>query len=122
MPKIIENTTQTDTWTWWNKFHSVANIEKKIGLALEITAELPDECILDRWLGEPIRCAIVPTSIFLTNKKGFPVLSRAHQLFVKKLFKLQTQFIISGPLRHPEMKLYQQYIEYIIKVRNISYD
>ncbi|XP_042862384.1 protein arginine N-methyltransferase 5-like isoform X2 [Penaeus japonicus] len=105
-----------DTWTWWNRFHSIANVEKKIGLALEVSADLPEQSVIDRWLGEPIRCAILPTSIWLTNKKGFPVLSRAHQQLVRGLFKLHVQFVVSGPLRHQHFKLYQQYLEHIIRV------
>ncbi|KAB7501407.1 Protein arginine N-methyltransferase 5 [Armadillidium nasatum] len=104
----------TDTWTWWNRFHSIANIEKKIGVALEITADLPEKDVMERWLGEPIRCAILPTSIFLTNKKGYPVLSKLHQSLVKCLFKLHVQFIISGPMRHSHVKLYQQYLDHIL--------
>ncbi|KAK8387035.1 hypothetical protein O3P69_018003 [Scylla paramamosain] len=107
---------EIDTWTWWNKFHSVANIQKKIGLTLEISADLPEQCVIDRWLGEPVRSAVLPTSIWLSNKKGFPVLSRAHQQLVKSLVKLHAQFIITGPLRHQHYKFYQQYLDYITRV------
>ena len=37
---------------------------------MEISAELPSEEELERWYGEPIKAAILPTSLFLTNKKG----------------------------------------------------
>lgn len=39
-------------------------------IALEISAELPSEEELKRWCGEPVKAAILPTSLFLTNKKG----------------------------------------------------
>ena len=69
--------------------------------ALQLTSDIPDEQQLLRWLGEPVRVVYVPTrylqllrfatlkhhSVFLTNAKGFPVLSRAHQAFLKALFK-----------------------------------
>lgn len=45
-------------------------------LCAEITEDLPSRDVLLRWLGEPVKAIIVPTSIFLTNKKGYPVLSR----------------------------------------------
>ncbi|XP_045600789.2 protein arginine N-methyltransferase 5 [Procambarus clarkii] len=115
--KTSEDGFDIDTWAWWNRFHTIANIQKKIGLALEVSADLPDQSVIDRWLGEPVRTAILPTSIWLTNKKGFPVLSRAHQLFIKGLFKLHAQFVISGPLRHQHFKLYQQYLEHIIRAQ-----
>jgi hypothetical protein len=55
---------------------------------LEITEDIPSLELLDRWLGEPVRAAIFPTSIFLSNKAGFPTLSRKHQQFVLKLFRV----------------------------------
>lgn len=57
-------------------------------VALEIGADLPSNHVIDRWLGEPIKAAILPTSIFLTNKKGFPVLSKMHQRLIFRLLKV----------------------------------
>lgn len=58
-------------------------------LAIEVGADLPSSSIIDRWLGEPIKAAILPTNIFLTNKKGFPVLSKVHQRLIFRLFKVR---------------------------------
>lgn len=60
--------------------------------ALEIGADVPSDTVIDTWLGEPIKAAVLPTSIFLTNKKGFPVLSKAHQRIIFSLFKVRTYF------------------------------
>lgn len=49
---------------------------------------MPSDTAIDKWLGEPIKAAILPTNIFLTNKKGFPVLSKAHQRIIFRLFKV----------------------------------
>ena len=107
----------TDTWLWWKRFHSVANVEKKIGLCLEVSADLPEAEQIDRWLGEPVKCTMLPTDIWLTNKKGFPVLSQAHQALVRRLFHLHSQFIITGNLsKHSHIKFYQQYLDHIIQV------
>jgi protein arginine N-methyltransferase 5 len=46
---------------------------------MEVGDRLPSEPELTRWLGEPIKTLLIPTSIFLTNKKGYPVLSRPYQ-------------------------------------------
>lgn len=106
--------------------------------AIEIGADLPSDTVIDKWLGEPIKAAILPTSIFLTNKKGFPVLSKAHQRVLFRLFKvsvtnmsrsfnsvrlsnnlrppqLEAQFIFTGANRHSEKDLrsYLQYLEYL---------
>jgi len=55
---------------------------------LELSAEMPDEGVLERWRGEPLKAVIVPTSIFLTNRKGFPTLSKRHQSFLLQLFSV----------------------------------
>lgn len=59
--------------------------------ALEIGPDVPSDTVIDKWLGEPIKAAVLPTSIFLTNKKGFPVLSKAHQRIIFSLFKVDQQ-------------------------------
>lgn len=64
--------------------------------ALEIGPDVPSDTVIDKWLGEPIKAAVLPTSIFLTNKKGFPVLSKAHQRIIFSLFKVgQRQRVLS---------------------------
>lgn len=102
-----------DSWDWWNTIRNIVGNERRLGLALEMSADIPSPESIKRWLGEPIRCCVVPTFIFLTNKKGFPVLSRGHQDLVRQMFKLDTQFIITGTNRHEHIKYYQQYITHL---------
>lgn len=105
----------------WNKFRSVCNFEKKLGLALEITADVPPEEEVARWMGEPIKCIIMPTTLFMTNKKGYPVLSRSHQALVKQLANLDIQVIVRGASRHTDIKYYQQYLDHFWQVIFIFY-
>ena len=77
---------------------------KRIGLCLEMSADVPTETQQERWCGEPIKSLIIPTSIFLTNKKGFPVLSKAHQNFVKRLFKVIIMDIITNKTKDMVVK------------------
>jgi len=72
----------------WNRFRTLCDSNKKIGVILELTADLPSDRELERWTGEPVKALIIPTSIFVTNKKGFPVLSRAHQNVVRTFLKV----------------------------------
>lgn len=110
--------------------------------AIEIGEDMPSDAVIDKWLGEPIKAAILPTSLFLTNKKGFPVLSKAHQRIIFRLFKvwredcslhskgflqqktlispqLEAQFIFTGTSRHTdkEFRSYLQYLEYLSQNR-----
>lgn len=66
---------------------------------LELSTDVPSEQAQKRWLGEPVRAVILPTKIFTTNAKGFPVLSTAHQLFIIKLIKVIRFQIIDSNYR-----------------------
>jgi len=103
-----------ETWKWWNKFRSLCHHHSRMGVALEISPDLPDAEIMKQWLGEPVRAIFLPTSIFLTNKKGYPVLSRAHQFLVGEFFRLNCQIVITGSNDHDQgMRVYQQYISHL---------
>nr|CAG4641509.1 EOG090X028A [Eurycercus lamellatus] len=105
-----------DTWHWWNNFRCTANFEKKLSLALELTADLPDSVSVERWLGEPVKCLVIPTHLFMTNKKGFPVLSKAHQSVIRQFLGQKTQILITGAQRHQSYKHYQQYMDHLWQV------
>lgn len=105
--------TTTSTWQWWNRFRLMANSLSKINLCMDVGARLPSETELVRWLGEPIKTLLIPTSIFLTNKKGYPVLSRPYQVFLRRFVSLDIQLIVKGPCRHESVKFYQQYLDHI---------
>ncbi|NP_001383341.1 protein arginine N-methyltransferase 5 isoform 1 [Gallus gallus] len=103
------------TWHWWHNFRTLCDYNKRVGLALEVGPDLPSAEAIDRWLGEPLRAAILPTSIFLTNKKGFPVLSRPHQRLLGRLLKLEVQVVLWGAPHHEPKPLsaYLQYLEHV---------
>ncbi|XP_077414471.1 protein arginine N-methyltransferase 5 [Vanacampus margaritifer] len=116
---IDETTIDEKTWNWWHSFRTLCDYNKRVCLAIEVGADIPSETVIDKWFGEPIKAAILPTSIFLTNKTGFPVLSKAHQRIIVRLFKLEAQFIFTGASRHTEkdFRSYLQYLEYLSKNR-----
>lgn len=65
-----EDTAWDETWYWWSKFHERLEWEKRVGVVLEISADLPSEDVIKRWLGEPVKAIIIPTTLFHNNKKG----------------------------------------------------
>lgn len=69
---------------------------------LEIGSTIPDKTVIDRWCSEPLAAVIVPTSIWLTNPSGYPVLSKAHQALVKQFLRYNVQVIVRGSLRNPK--------------------
>uniref|UniRef100_A0A6B2L075 Protein arginine N-methyltransferase n=1 Tax=Arcella intermedia TaxID=1963864 RepID=A0A6B2L075_9EUKA len=105
-----------DSWECWAKMKTLCNHHPNLHVALVVTENVPEEQVVDRWIGEPVRALILPVEIFLTNKKGFPVLSKRHQAFVKKFFHYSVQVIIRGAIRHPSgPSAYQQYITWLWK-------
>ncbi|KAG8233089.1 hypothetical protein J437_LFUL013089 [Ladona fulva] len=104
---------KNDTWHWWNSFRSVCNFDKKLGLALEVSPDIPPDEVVSRWAGEPLKCLVLPTSLFLTNKKGYPVLSRPHQALIRSLASLDVQIVISGNDKHGNIRYYHQYMDHI---------
>lgn len=70
---------EVDQWGVWNRFHAATGYSSHFQLNLALTADLPTESEIRRWLGERIGMFTVPISCFITNNKNFPVLSPAHQ-------------------------------------------
>ncbi|CAG9783121.1 unnamed protein product [Diatraea saccharalis] len=105
-----------EPWFWWSKFHERLDYDKRVGVILELSADLPSQKMLKRWLGEPVKAIVVPTSIFHNNKKGYPVLSRAHQELVVRMVEHEAQVIVSGARRH-NIEYYVQYLYRIWKRR-----
>jgi len=93
----IEPGRQIDGWEMWNNFRFLIDHNSRLQVALELTADLPEkDTELARWFAEPVRALIVPAEIFLTNNKGFPVLSKRHKAFLLSLFRYRVQIIIQG--------------------------
>lgn len=97
-------------------FRSVCNYNRRLGVALEVTPDIPSAEEINRWLGEPVRSLIIPTSLFLTNKKGYPVLSRAHQNLLRQFVPLNVQAVVTGSVVHGSVQYYQQYLEHLWQV------
>ncbi|XP_029658740.1 protein arginine N-methyltransferase 5 [Formica exsecta] len=102
-------------WEWWNAFRTICDYNKRLGVALIVSHDVPEMEEIDKWLGEPVRCLILPTTIFLTNKKGYPVLSKAHQAIVKRFAALEVQFVLTGATRYQSISYYHNYLDYLWK-------
>lgn len=91
----------SDPWEWWNAVRFATNHSSKLGVALEIGATLPEEDDnLQRWWGEPLKAVIVQTDAFLTNRRGYPTLSKRHQEFLVHAFRRNIQVVLAGEAKH----------------------
>ncbi|CAF0938104.1 unnamed protein product [Didymodactylos carnosus] len=110
---------ELETWLWWNKIQKLCHYHGKVYPVLgeELSADVMSEKAQKRWLGEPVRAIILPTRIFLSNSRGYPILSQPHQQFILKMMKLKVQFVIKGinPNDSGTFELYQQYLKHITK-------
>lgn len=90
----------SDSWEWWNMFLMLCEHHSHLSVALDITASLPSPASVKRWLGEPVKAAILHTSAFLTNKKGYPCLSKRHQNLLATFFDHSVQIALVGESFH----------------------
>ncbi|CAI5741641.1 unnamed protein product [Peronospora destructor] len=108
----------SDPWKAWDSLRARCEYHPKLHVALEITADLPSAEEIQRWLGEPVKAAIIATNVFLTNRKGYPALSQRHQTLMAQLFQHKIQFYLSGRPRHRGKILpYVQYLHFLYSKR-----
>lgn len=58
---------------------------------LEVPSSLPAAQHVRRWFAEPVKALLLPTSVFVTNRKGFPTLPKAHQALLLQFFGFGVQ-------------------------------
>ena len=110
-----------DSWHWWNQIRNLCDYHRKLNPVLELNSKvIQDDDVIKRWLGEPLKAVIIPTHVFLTNKKGYPVLSKEFQVVLGKFIKLGVQFIISGATLHKSITFYYQYLDHLFTTRDTS--
>ena len=87
-----------------------------ITVILHFQANLPDLAgYTRRWIGEQVFAVQFDTSSYVSNTKGFPVLSKAHQELCRTFMKKKSHFILKG--KHPSDNLdeYYQYLCHVFK-------
>lgn len=101
-------------WTRWNRLRVSCEHSQALFVALELGVDLPEsDAEIARWEAEPVKVLLLPVACFLTNKMGFPVLSKRHQAVVHRFAKFNVQILVTGKPRHPQgRKVYQQYLRH----------
>jgi type II protein arginine methyltransferase len=65
--------------------------------ALDLTPPLPSGAgILSRWAAEPLRHVFLPASAFIANPKGYPVLPKGAQSFIRDIMKASTPAFLAS--------------------------
>lgn len=109
----VSSHSTTDGWRIWDNLRHLTGHNHRLSIALELSNDIPEdiEDSMERWTGEPVKAILLPTRIFLTNKSGYPVLSKRHQLILSKLLHFKLHIIFSGKSRHEDS--YVPYLQYI---------
>ncbi|RDX42125.1 PRMT5-domain-containing protein [Lentinus brumalis] len=108
------------TWEMWDTIRTICGYHPRLTLTLDLTPPLPlSSTVLNQWLAEPIRNLWLPASTFLANAKGYPVLPKGTQSFIRDIMKLQPNVILSGTKakKHPRggELAYTQYVKHLEK-------
>lgn len=85
-----------DSWQQWRFLQQVVGVSASLGVALELTADLPSEFVLQRWLAEPLRCILIPTSIFIQDESECRAvrLSDRHLGFLLRCVELNVRIVL----------------------------
>ena len=89
---------------------------------MEVTSELPSDRVLEQWLAEPVKMLILPTTLFVTNAKGFPVLSKRHQRLIQQLMWNEPDCVISsmdfnGPFAGSTLLHFREYLNHLYNTK-----
>ncbi|KAK4688901.1 type II protein arginine methyltransferase, partial [Tremellales sp. Uapishka_1] len=118
---IAMGSSQTDpssTWEMWDCIRTMCGYHPRLSVTLDLTNPLPPSVgALARWTAEPTKYIWLPTESFIPNGKGYPVLSKACQAFLRGMSKQNPTYVLSGTTlsKHPAggPLAYLQYVRHI---------
>ncbi|KAK7033061.1 protein arginine N-methyltransferase [Favolaschia claudopus] len=108
------------TWEMWDTIRSICDYNTRLSLTLDLTPPLPVKSgFLSKWKAEPIRHLFLPASTFIANSKGYPVLPKGTQSFIRESMTHRPIVILSGAnaglhTRGGELA-YSQYLRHLEK-------
>jgi len=80
------------TWEMWDAIRTICSYNPRLTLTLDLMPPLPSvPGVLNRWAAEPIRHLFIPASSFIANAKGYPVLPKGSQSFIRDVLKVRSQ-------------------------------
>ncbi|KAH9972795.1 PRMT5 arginine-N-methyltransferase-domain-containing protein [Lactifluus volemus] len=124
-PRAVPSTRASEaelnaTWEMWDAIRSICAYNPRLTLTLDLVAPLPSvPGVLDRWAAEPISHLFIPASTFIANTKGYPVLPKGSQSFIRDVMKHRPVVILSDTTTGLHVKggetAYLQYVRHLDK-------
>ncbi|KAJ7903607.1 PRMT5 arginine-N-methyltransferase-domain-containing protein [Mycena olivaceomarginata] len=108
------------TWEMWDVIRSICDYNTRLSLTLDLTPPLPVKSgLLSKWKAEPIQHLFLPSSTFIANTKGYPVLPKGTQSFIRESMTHRPVIVLSGANSGIHNKggelAYSQYLRHLEK-------
>ncbi|KAJ7052637.1 PRMT5 arginine-N-methyltransferase-domain-containing protein [Mycena amicta] len=85
------------TWEMWDVIRSICDYNTRLTLTLDLTPPLPvNSGFLSKWKAEAIRYLFLPAATFIANSKGYPVLPKGTQSFIRESMTHRPIIILAG--------------------------
>ncbi|KAF9450345.1 PRMT5-domain-containing protein [Macrolepiota fuliginosa MF-IS2] len=108
------------TWEMWDLIRSICDYNTRLTLTLDLTPPLPTKLgVLSKWAAESVRYIFLPASTFIANTKGYPVLPKPTQCFIRDSMIHRPTVIFAGANANKHLRggeaAYSQYIQFLEK-------
>lgn len=103
----------------WKQIQSELGYLENVGIVLNFRADLPEQNVLMEFVSHNLKSMMVPLSIFVTNKNGFPVLSKLHQDYIKFLFSYRIDLIIKDDFAEITIQNFSKITDYKLYLYHI---
>ncbi|RXW13777.1 hypothetical protein EST38_g12075 [Candolleomyces aberdarensis] len=101
------------TWEMWDLIRSMCDYNPRLTLTLDLSPALPSTLgVLSKWAAESVRYIFLPATTFITNMKGYPVLPKPTQAFLRDSM---IAHINAGSHSRGGENAYSQYVRYLEK-------
>ncbi|KAG5354099.1 hypothetical protein C0989_007459 [Termitomyces sp. Mn162] len=108
------------TWEMWDLIRSICDYNTRLTLTLDLSPPLPTTIgVLSKWAAESVRSILLPASTFIANGKGYPVLPKTTQSFIRECMIHYPNVILSGVSAGMHSRggetAYKQYVHHLEK-------
>ncbi|KAL0570210.1 hypothetical protein V5O48_011747, partial [Marasmius crinis-equi] len=105
-------------WEVWDLIRTICEYNTRLSLALDLGPPLPNSLsVLSKWSAEAVRYIFLPASTFIANAKGYPVLPKPTQTFIKDSMAHRPNIVLanvaSGVHARGGEDAYSQYIRHL---------
>ncbi|KIY43852.1 PRMT5-domain-containing protein [Fistulina hepatica ATCC 64428] len=102
-PSNVPEAELNATWEMWDLIRTICDYNPRLSLALDLTLPLPSAPnLLKKWIAEPVKHIFLPASSFIANAKGYPVLPKTTQAFIRDSITASGEAAYSQYVRHLE--------------------